>query len=287
MQFAKIVKFAYFCASMDSKRFSAWADLGVMAAILLGATLIAGIFAGILMAASGRAAPDGPWLFASYTVQFTLAVVAGAMWFRSRGGIRFRFGIKISHAPWILAGIVLTACASLVVEPLIALFPAKYLEQLNDLIGRGGWTILSTVVAAPILEEMFFRGLLLERLSRSWSALAAVVVSAAVFGIIHLNPPQSLNAFVIAVVMGFIYLQTRSLVPVIVIHAINNGLAYLMLELTDDPNVATREMMGNDTLYWAVYAVSAVILAASLAVLSRKTRTKKSEIALDEKTADE
>lgn len=272
---------------MDSKRHSAWADLGVMTAILLGATVIVGIFSAIVMAATGKTTLDGPWLFASYTVQFTLAVVVGAMWLKGRGGIRFRFGIKLSDAPWILAGVVLTACASLVIEPLIALFPAKYLEQLNDLIGRGGWTILTTVVAAPILEEVFFRGLLLERLSRGWSAFAAVVASAAVFGIIHLNPPQSVNAFVIAIVMGYIYLRTRSLVPVIVIHAINNGLAYLTLELTGAQNTDTREIVGNDTLYWAVYAASAVILVVSLVIIARKTRTKTSEIALDEKTDDE
>ncbi len=261
----------------------------MMAAIFLGTTLVAGLGMAAVMAAAGKSdiKIDGPWLFAAYTVQFSLAIVAGVIWLRRRGGVGLRLGASWSDAPVILLGVMLVTAASIVLEPLLTLFPEKYLEELNQMIGRGGWAILTTVVAAPLLEEIFFRGLLLESLSRRWSASASVVASAALFGFVHLNPPQAVNAFVMAVIMGYLYLMTRSLVPVIAIHAINNGLAYLALELTGSQSTDTRLMIGNDPLYWIVYAVCAAILVVSLVVMHLRTRTKKREIPLDKKTADE
>lgn len=272
---------------MGSKRFSAWGDLGMMAAISLGSMLVVSVFMEVAMAITGNMEVKGPLLFVVYTAQFALSTAFGAVWLWRRGGVRLRFGIKWSDATMILWGVVLVTAASLILEPLIALFPAHYLEELNESLGRGGWTILTTVVAAPVLEEIFFRGMLLEQLSRRWHSTVAVLVSAFVFGAIHFIPPQAINAFVIAIVMGYIYLVTRSLVPVIIIHAINNGLAYMTLELTDTQATDIRTMITDDTIYWAVYAVSAAILAVSLVVMHRRARTKSREITLETKTTNE
>ena len=272
---------------MSTKHYSAWADLGVLAAILLGATLVAVVCMAIVTVAVPNL-ERGPLTFFSYTVQFVLAVLGGIVWLRLRGGVRLRLGMSWADAPMILIGLVLATAAGIVIEPLINLMPAHYLEQLNELIGRGGWAVLMTVVAAPILEEIFFRGLVLGTLAQRWGARWAVLASAALFGLIHAPIlPQMVNAFMMALVMGYIYVATRSLIPVIIIHAINNGLAYLALELTGSQMTDTRELIGNGTIYWIVYAASAVILVASLVLMDRKVRTKTAENTLNEKTDDE
>jgi membrane protease YdiL (CAAX protease family) len=184
----------------------------------------------------------------------------------------------------ILLGVVAANAASFVAEPLVMAFPSKWFEMIDQFIGTGGWSIMMAVVAAPVLEEIFCRGQLLEALARRWRPWVAVVASAAFFGIVHFNPPQAVNAFVIAVVMGYLYMVTRSLTPVIIIHAINNALAWLTLRLTGTQATDTRELIGNDTVYWAVYAVCAVILAASLVLMHRAVNTKTREIALNKKT---
>ena len=273
---------------MESKRYSAWADLGVMAAILLGATIVAAVCITIVkIAVPGLG--QGPLTFMAYTTQFVLAIAGSFVWLHRTGGrARLHMGTGWSHGPLILAGIVLATAAGIVIEPLLNLMPDHYLELLDDMIGRGGWAITTTVVAAPILEEIFFRGLLLESLARRWNARWAVVASAAVFGVMHLPIlPQMVNAFAIALVMGYIYLQTRSLVPVIVIHAINNALAYMTLELTGTQSTDTRELIGNDSLYWIIYGVSAVVFVVALVIMDGKVRTKSTENTLNEKTADE
>lgn len=272
---------------MEVKRFSPWTDLGVLTGIFLAATVVTGV----CMAVSAMVVPEmerGVLLFVTYVLQFTLAIVGGVLWLMYRGGVGMRFGVSWADGPMVLAGIFLVTAAGIAIEPLLTLFPAHYLEKLDGMIGRGGWAVLMTVVAAPILEEVFFRGLVLESLSRRWGGRAAVLVSSALFGLVHFPIlPQMVNAFVIGIVMGYIYLRTRSLVSVIAIHAINNGLAYMMLELTGSQGTDTRGMIGNHIVYLLVYVTSVVIVAASLVLLDRKERTKNDEITLQKKTCDE
>lgn len=268
MQLAKITKFFVFLRIMESKRFSAWMDLGLFAAILLGAVLVAGVFGAILMPVLDK----GRMLFATYTISFGVASVAAFFAMRTRGGGRLHFGAGWADAPLVVMGVIVITAAGVVIEPLIEMFPADYFERLNAVIGRGGWAIVTTVVAAPVLEEIFFRGLVLETLSRRWSGGAAVAASATLFGLAHAPIwPQMINAFVLAVVMGYIYLQTRSLIPVIVIHAINNGIAYIQMEMFGTEMITTRELIGRDAVYWGVYAASCVILVSALAVMHRAT----------------
>ncbi len=275
---------------MDTKRFSVWGDLLGLGVAFLVATFVVSMCAAGVALASGNLdlLTLDPALFFVYTAQFSLAIVLGIVWLRRREGGRLRFGMSLRDVPLILGGVILMTAAGIVIEPLINLFPDHYLEQLNDAIGSGGWAILTTVVAAPVLEEIFFRGLVLERLSTRWCAPAAVGASALLFGLAHAPIlPQMVSAVIVAVVWGYIYLMTRSLVPMIVMHAINNGLAYIQLQILGTQVPDTREMIGSDAAYWAVYAVSAAILVASIAFMARKTRTKTQEIPLDEKTTDE
>ncbi len=285
---------------MGSKRGSAWADLGMLAAILLGATVVVAVIAAgaLLTTPEGE---RGPLMFAVYSAQFALAIVGGVIWLRRAGGgkrggdggdggggFSLRLGISWADGPLILAGIVVATAAGVVIEPLLATMPEHYLEQLDAAIGRGGWAIAMTVVAAPVLEEIFFRGMVLESLARRWAARWAVLGSAALFGLVHLPIlPQMVNAFVVAIVMGYLYLMTRSLVPVIAIHAINNGLAYMILELYGSQGVYTRDLIADDTIYWIVYAVSAAVTIAALIVMDARVRTKTTRNTLNEKTADE
>jgi membrane protease YdiL (CAAX protease family) len=289
MQSAKVTKkikfLVTFAQVMERKKISGWKALWVLTAILLGATLVGGVLVMPFSPLMGGTESD-IFTFVSYAAMFALAVVCGAAWLLSRGELRLRFGIDWSAAPLILIGVVAMTAASVVVEPLLLAFPSKWLDMIDNMIGTGGWAILTTVVAAPVLEELFFRGLVLETLARRWRQWAAVLMSAAVFGVIHLIPPQAVNAFVAAIVMGYLYLATRSLVPVIIIHAINNGLSYLSLQLFGTQAVSTREMIGNDVLYWSIFAASAVILVVAMIFLIRRARNKNNETALNHKTAD-
>ena len=68
--------------------------------------------------------------------------------------------------------------------------------------------ILSVAVVAPIYEEVVFRGILLKGMAKKINPTIALVVSALFFALVHMNIPQGINAFLLGIVIGFIYLKT-------------------------------------------------------------------------------
>jgi membrane protease YdiL (CAAX protease family) len=85
--------------------------------------------------------------------------------------------------------------------------------------------ILSLVVIAPIYEEIVFRGILLKGMANKINPNIALVVSALFFAIVHLSIPQGINAFLLGLITGFIYLKTESIYLSIFAHFVNNFLA--------------------------------------------------------------
>ena len=106
---------------------------------------------------------------------------------------------------------------------------------------------------------MVLRGLL-TRLKPGW----AIVVSALFFALIHMNPWQALNAFIIGVVMGYVYYKTGNLWLTMLIHFLNNGTAVILSQI---PSLQETEFwidMMPRTTYMIVYVLGVVVLAACL-----------------------
>ena len=107
-------------------------------------------------------------------------------------------------------------------------------------IGPNVLTAFSLILLAPVTEEIFFRGYLLHRWAVTWGIPASVVASTVVFASLHANP---LGALLFGFVMAVIYLKTKSLGLVIVIHILNNSIAYgtgvLDTVLGDAPTINT------------------------------------------------
>lgn len=85
-----------------------------------------------------------------------------------------------------------------------------------------GWLFALAVLAAPLCEEFIFRGLIFGGLRRSTGLLPSILMSAALFAIIH--PPLSMvPVFVLGAVCALAYERSRSLAAPMLVHAIYNG----------------------------------------------------------------
>ena len=82
------------------------------------------------------------------------------------------------------------------------------------------------VVAAPIVEELVFRGVLYRYLRGGLGVLLAVLLSALVFAVLHVVIPP---LFLMGIVLAALAQRTNSLLPGIVLHATNNGLIVLAI----------------------------------------------------------
>ncbi len=81
------------------------------------------------------------------------------------------------------------------------------------------------VIAAPLSEELLFRGLLFSRLMAKWGAARAMIVSSLAFGLLHLNP---IGASVFGMVACVLYLRTRTLLAPMALHALNNLMVWVV-----------------------------------------------------------
>lgn len=106
--------------------------------------------------------------------------------------------------------------------------PPAWLERMfAELAGgrRSLWgSIALLVVVAPMTEEALFRGVILHGFLDRYTVRRAIVVSALLFAVFHLNPWQFVGAATAGVLFAWWRAATGSLVPGLVCHALNNAM---------------------------------------------------------------
>lgn len=114
----------------------------------------------------------------------------------------------------------------------IARFSPKY-QQVSQMIYSGSIfiEIVSAVIAAPVLEELFFRGMIYKRLRDIVNVKAAVVISALFFGAFHGNLVQLVYAFIIGFMLAYVYEKFKTIWVPIVFHMGANLISILITEL--------------------------------------------------------
>ncbi len=161
--------------------------------------------------------------------------------------------------------IVLTiSLANGLIYPIISLIPMP--EMMKKLFAEWGqqqgiFSFLTIVVAAPVLEEFIFRGIILDGLLRRYSPAKAILVSAFLFGLFHFNPWQFCGAFLIGIFSGWIYYRSRNLLPCILIHFTNN----LFAEITSRFLQSSADIDQSLTQYYGgTFNMVLIIIALNL-----------------------
>ena len=105
-------------------------------------------------------------------------------------------------------------------------------QELLDVAGAGGlgpgeWAALVYgALAAPVIEELVFRGLVYASLARAAGATRAAVASGVLFGLLHISEPAAVGPLVVmGVVLGLLRARSGSLGPPLALHLGNNVLA--------------------------------------------------------------
>lgn len=89
--------------------------------------------------------------------------------------------------------------------------------------------IFSVSVVAPIFEEIIFRGIILNGMFRKLnSKVIAIIISSLLFALMHMNLVQGINAFLLGILLGYIYLKTKSIHLSIFAHFINNTIGIMI-----------------------------------------------------------
>lgn len=154
--------------------------------------------------------------------------------------------------PWVVVvWSMLAALGSIVpstwVQEQLPELPNVIAQQMAGiLMHRGGYFVVC--ILAPLAEELVFRGAILRALlawkpSRVWAMIA---VSAVLFSVVHFNPAQMPHAFLIGLLLGWMYVRTGSIVPAMTFHWANNTAAYLLYRSYPDPSLHLADYFGGD-----------------------------------------
>ena len=217
-----------------SKRDMLWAvmlGLGVVLGLLV--VLVVGLQ--LLSSAIGMAFPSG-W-FATMVLMAELGLLLpvwalgvikyrvpwGAVGFRRfdllRGtglGCLFLFAALGCNALWAIA---------------LAFFELRAQPDVLPLFGGGTSGLLMALVAgglvAPIAEEAFFRGYLFAGLRQHLGRGPAIVLSSALFAVLHILPTSWPPIFLLGMLFALLYEQTGSIWPAVFVHGAINALSFL------------------------------------------------------------
>jgi membrane protease YdiL (CAAX protease family) len=241
--------------SSSERTFPAWRWVDLLL-VLLGAGLV--FVLGLLVYAlflrsqgldprTAMARPDvslGIALVALEALAFISSVYLFGM--RRRGISWSGLGLRPPGAGWVVATLFLAAIAIPVtglVTVLVMLVLGLPLENAQlDFLLPDGLSPLSALLmfllaglAVPFAEELLFRGVLYPLLRQRWGVWTAVLLSALIFALIHGEIAVGVTAFLLGILLAFVYEFSGSLWTSILIHAVNNStkiaLLYLLLQL--------------------------------------------------------
>lgn len=90
--------------------------------------------------------------------------------------------------------------------------------------------MIMIVLIVPILEEVFFRGVILTLLLKQLSVTRAILITSIFFGILHLGTSWNscFTAIIFSITVSYLYISTESVLPCIALHIFNNGLVYIL-----------------------------------------------------------
>lgn len=184
----------------------------------------------------------------------------------------------IKTRPWT----VLVWCALAAVG---AIIPSSWLQEQMpelpnilsgefDMILRDRWGYLAVGLLAPVAEEVVFRGAILRSLlqwnKRHW---LCIFISALLFAVVHGNPAQMPHAFLVGLLLGWMFYRTGSIVPGVVYHWVNNTIAYVVYNVTTNPEAPLVSLFGgNERNVYLALLFSLCILIPSILQLNLRLR---------------
>jgi uncharacterized protein len=240
---------------------------------LLAVLLIVDIATSLLLDASGLLPAEGRPQAMLLATLVADAVVVGSF-LRRRGltwwnafhpaQVRAQALMGLLALPLLLISPALFLAGGLVDDVVRAAFPmsARLRQLFDELFGGGAATFVAVVLLAPAFEELLFRGIILRGLLARMSAPKAVVLSSLMFGAMHANIYQFVDAGAFALLLGWLYVRFRSTLPCILLHASANALAMLCWSL------GAQDLPTLDVPGWIWFA-AALALAPGYLLLKR------------------
>jgi len=237
-------------------------------AILLGITYLFSLFFIALLSVSEVIKNETFLNIISYIFTFSLCILVfhriTLKFTEKKMKLNFRttnFQVYVIVFPLMLGGMLISEYFVDLV-PTTGEFFGKWWNSVNyvleKMLDNPIYMILLTCIFAPILEEILFRGILQKGLiNKGISPIKAIFLSSFVFGIIHANPWQFVSAFILGLVLGWVYQKTETLLLPMLLHGFNNISACV---LTLNKKQSFADFLGINAEYLLIIGILFVLI---------------------------
>ena len=152
-------------------------------------------------------------------------------------------------------------------------------QQIITSMMKEPWGYVAVGILAPLAEEVVFRGAILRTLLGIMSKKnhwVAIMISAAIFGVVHANLAQFINALLMGLLLGWMYYRTGSLVPGILLHWVNNTMAYVLTNIMPQSDGKLIDLFHGDekTMYYAVGFSLCIMIPSFIQMIIRLKKAK-------------
>ena len=188
--------------------------------------------------------PPVPSIWISLGLGFLEGVIlVGSVYYlglRRRGFPWANAGIRPAKSEWLLIGVCLGIFAiplsGLIALSIQLIFNLPVSNPQLPFLAPDGFSWLGAIgmllmggIVAPFAEELYFRGVLYTWLRQRWGVHIATLASSMIFGIVHGNVALAGAAFVLGIMLAWVFERSNSLWPAVLIHIINNSVKIILL----------------------------------------------------------
>ncbi len=156
-----------------------------------------------------------------------------------RLGVNLTEALKLNFPPalWLLIAVCLAVFFWMIENQISTYFypesTAENIESWQRMVAdyQLPSVALSSVLLAPVFEELYFRGLLLSTLQKKLRNWSAVLTNALLFALIHWTWPDFISLMLIGLIYGWMTIKSNSIVPALLAHIIHNALTIWLYRL--------------------------------------------------------
>ncbi|WP_185861256.1 CPBP family intramembrane glutamic endopeptidase [Blattabacterium cuenoti] len=133
----------------------------------------------------------------------------------------------------------------------------------------------TTVLLAPICEEVLFRGIILNgMLKNKIHPIKAILFSSFLFGLTHMNPWQFIGGLIIGSFIGFVYFITCSIIDCILLHIFNNAFAVfsMFFFMKNEIPILSKEVEMNIESIFILTIALTIIISGGIFLLKKKRK---------------
>ena len=171
------------------------------------------------------------------------------------------FGLTKVVNPAIMMAAILGGIATVHMQSsYFTILPSSMIKEMFESIlnhGTGLLTFISMVLIAPIVEEIFFRGIIMSRLIKRYSPAVAIVFLSLLFAVLH---PFIIGPFLFGLFMGWIYFRSHNLLYCIITHVAVNGTAFVSRNLLFDRNSTVDSFIEQSSRNAAKVAIFSILV---------------------------